>query len=261
MSLLEVERLNKSFGGVVAARDVSFSVERGELIAIIGPNGAGKSTTFNMVGGQLAADSGTVRLDSEAITGLPPRAIWRRGLARTFQIAQTFPSMSAAENVQVALASLNGHTYAPWQPATTLHRAEALALLAPVGLRAAADRMVGELTYGDIKRVELAIALSSEPKLLLMDEPAAGMAPRERTALMALAATIARERAIGVLFTEHDMDTVFAFATRVLVLVRGEIIAAGPPEAVRADPRVREVYLGDMGLKAGRGEPARGAPP
>ena len=245
MSLLAVERLSKSFGGVTAARDVSFSLEAGELLAIIGPNGAGKSTIFNMVGGQLAPDAGRVLLAGRDITAAPARRIWRLGVGRTFQIAQTFVSMTVAENVQMALISRHGRTRAFWPSAHALYRAEALALLERLTLRADADRSCSELAYGDVKRVELAIALAGAPKLLLMDEPTAGMAPSERNELMQLAATIARERAIGILFTEHDMHAVFGHADRVIVLVRGEIIIAGSPQEVRADRQVRRAYLGE----------------
>jgi branched-chain amino acid transport system ATP-binding protein len=250
MTVLAVRELCKSFGGVVAANNVTFSVERGELLALIGPNGAGKTTTFNMVGGQLAPDAGTVSLDGEEVTRFAPREKFRRGMGRTFQIAQTFLSMTVAENVQMALMSHAGETRRLAANARRLHRDEAVAILAPVGMADAADRPCSTLAYGDVKRVELAIALASRPKLLLMDEPTAGMAPRERAALMGLAASIARERRIGVLFTEHDMSAVFAHADRILVLVRGEIIAAGSPEEVRANARVKEVYLGETGVAA-----------
>jgi branched-chain amino acid transport system ATP-binding protein len=250
MTVLAVRELCKSFGGVVAANNVTFSVERGELLALIGPNGAGKTTTFNMVGGQLAPDAGTVSLDGEDVTRLAPREKFRRGMGRTFQIAQTFLSMTVAENVQMALMSHAGETRRLAANARRFHRDEAVAILAPVGMADAADRPCSTLAYGDVKRVELAIALASRPKLLLMDEPTAGMAPRERAALMGLAASIARERRIGVLFTEHDMSAVFAHADRILVLVRGEIIAAGSPEEVRANARVKEVYLGETGVAA-----------
>ena len=250
MTLLLVEGLNKRFGGVVAARDVSFSLEAGEMVAIIGPNGAGKSTTFNMVGGQLRPDTGRVVLRSEEITGLPPREVCRMGVGRTFQVAQTFLSFSVVENVQMALIARNGQTRDVISRASALHRQEALALLERVGMTREADRPIGELAYGDVKRVELAIALAASPRLLLMDEPTAGMAPRERAGLMQLTAGIAREEEIGVLFTEHDMDAVFAHADRILVLVRGEIIARGSPEQVRADEQVKRVYLGTTGHKA-----------
>jgi branched-chain amino acid transport system ATP-binding protein len=259
MSLLAVHDLCKSFGGVVAARDVSFTVEGGELLALIGPNGAGKTTTFNMVGGQLAPDSGEVVLDGEIVTRLTPRKRFRRGVGRTFQVAQTFLSMTVAENVQMALMSQGGRVRAVLPAARRLHRSDAIAILDRVGMAEAADRACSTIAYGDLKRVELAIALASEPKLLLMDEPTAGMAPRERSALMELTAAIASERRIGVLFTEHDMSAVFAHADRILVLVRGEIIAAGKPEEVRADPRVKEAYLGETGVAAA--ERARKAAP
>jgi branched-chain amino acid transport system ATP-binding protein len=250
MSLLHARELCKAFGGVVAARNVSFSVARGELLALIGPNGAGKTTTFNLVDGQLRPDAGAVFLDGEDVTRLPPREKFRRGVGRTFQIAQTFLSMTVAENVQMALMTCRRRHFSLRANARALYRDEALGTLAQVGMADQADRPCSTLAYGDVKRVELAVALAGEPKLLLMDEPTAGMAPKERAELMRLAARLARERRMGVLFTEHDMDAVFAHADRVLVLVRGEIIAAGTPDEVRADERVREAYLGATGAAA-----------
>jgi branched-chain amino acid transport system ATP-binding protein len=250
MTLLAAEGLNKRFGGVVAAKDVTFALAGGEMLAIIGPNGAGKSTTFNMVGGQLRPDTGRVTLAGQDITGMPPRAVCRMGVGRTFQVAQTFLSMSVVENVQMALIAHAGRTRDMVARAAALYRDQAVALLDKVGMAADADRPIGELAYGDVKRVELAIALAASPRLLLMDEPTAGMAPRERASLMQLTAGIAREDGIGVLFTEHDMDAVFAHADRILVLVRGEIIAQGTPEQVRADEQVKRVYLGTTGHKA-----------
>jgi branched-chain amino acid transport system ATP-binding protein len=244
MSVLVVEHLSKSFGGVQAVSDVSFSVAAGELLALIGPNGAGKSTCFNMAGGQLRPDRGSVRFESADITGRQPREIWRLGVGRTFQITATFASMTVAENVQMALISHAGRLFDVFGTARRFARDQALDLLAQVGMRDQADRACGELAYGDVKRLELAVALANEPRLLLMDEPTAGMAPRERVGLMALTAEIARKRRLAVLFTEHDMDVVFAHADRIIVLNRGKLIASGAPEAVRADARVREVYLG-----------------
>ena len=245
MSLLVVRDLCKAFGGVTAARDVSFSVDAAEMVAIIGPNGAGKSTVFNMVGGQLKPDRGTVHLDGDPITALSPRDRFRRGVGRTFQVAQTFLSMTAVENVQMAFISHGRQSQGLWAPARQQHRSQSLDLLEQVGLANAADRSSSTLAYGDVKRLELAIALASRPKLLLMDEPTAGMAARERTELMALTASLTATQNIGVLFTEHDMDVVFDHARRVLVLVRGEIIASGAPGDVRTDPRVQQAYLGD----------------
>jgi branched-chain amino acid transport system ATP-binding protein len=250
MSLLVARELCKAFGGVVAARNVSFSLARGELLALIGPNGAGKTTTFNLIGGQLRPDGGAVMLDGEDVTHAPPCARFRYGVGRTFQIAQTFLSMTVVENVQMALISHHCQHRSLLAKARLLYRDQALSTLAQVGMMDQAERSCSTLAYGDIKRVELAIALASEPKLLLMDEPTAGMAARERAELMRLAAGLARERTMGVLFTEHDMDAVFAHADRVLVLVRGEIIAAGTPDEVRADPRVRQAYLGTTGTAA-----------
>jgi branched-chain amino acid transport system ATP-binding protein len=242
---LSVSHLSKAYGGVEAVRDVSFSVAPGELVAIIGPNGAGKTTCFNMVNGQLAPDSGDIRLGDISLVGLPPHRIWRLGVGRTFQVTATFASMSVRENVQAALLSHHRRNYSMWTRATRFRAGEADALLERVGMREQAARPCAELAYGDLKRVELALALANQPRLLLMDEPTAGTAPEERGALMQLAAGLAREDKLAVLFTEHDMSVVFGFATRVIVLHLGQVIAAGTPEEVRANARVREVYLGD----------------
>jgi branched-chain amino acid transport system ATP-binding protein len=251
VATLEVEALQKSFGGVQAVRDVSFAVQPGEMLALIGPNGAGKSTCFNMLNGQLRPDAGRVRLLGKDITGLAPRRVWRLGVGRTFQITATFGSMTVLENVQMALLSHHRRLGQLWTPVSRMDRAPAEALLARLGMAEQAVRPCGILAYGDLKRVELAIALANDPKLLLMDEPTAGMAPQERVGLMALTAGIARERGIAVLFTEHDMDVVFSHADRILVLDRGAMIAEGAPTEVRADPRVREVYLGTGATQGG----------
>ncbi|MFT3801550.1 MAG: ABC transporter ATP-binding protein [Burkholderiaceae bacterium] len=244
MSLLQVRNLSKSFGGVRAVDGVGFDLAEGELLALIGPNGAGKTTTFNMVGGQLAATAGSVRLAGRELVGLKPRQIWRLGVGRTFQIAATFASMTVVENVQMALLSHHRRVFALWRPAATRYRAQALELLEQVGMRAQADRPCSELAYGDVKRVELAIALANDPKLLLMDEPTAGMAPRERNELMALTRRLVVERRMGVLFTEHNMDVVFAYADRMIVLARGRLIAEGGAREIRDHPKVQEVYFG-----------------
>ena len=248
---LVVEGLCKRFGGIPAVSGVGFAVHAGEMLALIGPNGAGKSTCFNMVGGQLRPDAGRVLLDGADITGLPPRVVWRLGVGRTFQVTATFGSMTVRENVQVALLSAAGQVRRWWRPARHFFAAEADALLHQVGLQGEADRGAGVLAYGDLKRLELAVALSNAPRLLLMDEPTAGMAPAERTALMALTRRLATERGLAVLFTEHDMDVVFGVSDRILVLDRGTLIAEGVPEAIRADERVRAVYLGSGATSGG----------
>jgi branched-chain amino acid transport system ATP-binding protein len=244
MSLLKVQGLGKSFGGNRAVDGISFQVARGELLALIGPNGAGKSTTFNMVNGQLAADSGSVQLDGHELRGLKPRQIWQRGVGRTFQIAETFASLTVVENVQMALLSADGLVFALWRRAAAHKRAQALALLDQVGMAAQADRPCSVLAYGDVKRVELAIAMANQPKLLLMDEPTAGMGPQERNALMALTTRLVVERQLAVLFTEHSMDVVFAYADRCIVLARGRLIAEGTPTQIRDNPQVQAVYFG-----------------
>jgi branched-chain amino acid transport system ATP-binding protein len=244
MSILAVRDLVKSFGGVRAVDGVSFDLAGGELLALIGPNGAGKTTCFNMLNGQLRPDSGSIAYDGASLIGSSPRDIWRRGVGRTFQVTATFGSMTVRENVQMALISHRKRIYAFWPRVGDLYAEEAMALLARVGMADQHDRACGVLAYGDLKRVELAVALANEPKLLLMDEPTAGMAPKERIALMQLAADIVRTRSISVLFTEHDMDVVFAHADRIMVLNRGRLIAMGSPGDVRANPEVRQVYLG-----------------
>lgn len=244
MPVLSVQGLSKSFGGIHAVQDVSFDVASGELLALIGPNGAGKTTCFNMLMGQLPPTSGIVRLKGETITGLKPRQIWRRGVGRTFQITATYSSMTVIENIQMALISHHRRVYSIRPFAHKLYRDKAMALLNLVGMTEQADRHSAILAYGDLKRLELAIALAHEPTLLLMDEPTAGMAPSERIALMQLTADIVAEKNLSVLFTEHDMDVVFAHAHRVMVLNRGELIANGNVEAIRNDPMVKEVYLG-----------------
>jgi branched-chain amino acid transport system ATP-binding protein len=244
-ALLSVEGLTKSYGGVHAVRGVSFELKAGEILALIGPNGAGKSTCFDMLNGQNTPDSGRITLLGEDTTGQKPRAIWRLGVGRTFQITATFSTMTVRENVQVALVSHGRQLFNLVSSTPKLSREEAGRLLELVGMSGYAERPCGELAYGDLKRLELAIALANRPKLLLMDEPTAGMAPRERVELMRLVARIAREQTIGILFTEHDMDVVFEHADRILVLNRGSLIAEGTPERVRANREVRAIYLGE----------------
>ncbi len=243
-AVLSVRSLSKSFGGIDAVSNVSFNVAKAELLALIGPNGAGKTTCFNMLMGQLKPTTGTVHLDGENITGKLPRQVWRKGVGRTFQITGTYQSMTVIENVQMALLSHNRRLFEIRSYAHKQYQGEAKDLLALVGMQDQAERACAVLAYGDLKRLELAIALAHSPKLLLMDEPTAGMAPKERIALMKLTADIVSQRNISALFTEHDMDVVFAHAHRVMVLNRGEIIANGSVDDVRNNTQVQEVYLG-----------------
>jgi branched-chain amino acid transport system ATP-binding protein len=241
--LLRIEHLSKAFDGIQALNDVSFSVGAGELVALIGPNGAGKTTCFNIINGQLQPDAGSVWLAGERIDGLPPQRVAMAGVGRTFQTAATFASMTARENVQLALLAGSGEYVALAHRLTTARRSEADALLARVGAASLAEQVCASLSYADVKRVELAIALGA-PRLLLMDEPTAGTAPRDRGPVMELVEALVRDTGVATLFTEHDVDVVFRFAARVIVLDRGRIIADGPPASVRADPRVQAVYLG-----------------
>ena len=251
MTILQVRNLHKSFGGVHAVADVSFCVAAGELLALIGPNGAGKTTCFNLVNGQLAPDSGSIEMQGTSLVGKPPREIYRHGVGRTFQLTATFGSMSVRENVQVALLSHGRMLGTFLSSLENKFHNETNQLLDQVGMRAQAGRPCAELAYGDLKRVELAVALASRPRLLLMDEPTAGMAAAERSELMQLATDLARNSSIAVLFTEHDMEVVFRHADRVIVLSEGALIAQGTPAEVRADALVRQVYLGDSDMEPG----------
>ena len=242
--VLAVDGLAKSFGGVEAVGGISFAVSAGEIVALIGPNGAGKSTCFNLLNGQLAPDRGTVTFLGRRIEGLPSRKIARAGIGRTFQVAATFASMTVRENVQTALIAHAQRQRSVAARAPDLLVGEADALLRRVGMGGLADQACATLAYGDTKRIELALALANGPKLLLMDEPTAGMPMPARNSMMQLAADLARRDRLAVLFTEHDMDVVFGHADRVIVLDRGRIIAEGSPEAIRADARVQAVYLG-----------------
>lgn len=244
MTLLRVQGLGKSFGGNHAVDGVDFSLRAGELLALIGPNGAGKSTTFNLINGQLRADRGQVLLNDHNLVGLSPREICRQGVGRTFQIAETFVSLSVMQNIQMALLAHAGKTFSFMRQASSYQCHEAMELLRQVGMADQAERAVSALAYSDIKRVELALALATQPTLLLMDEPTAGMAPDERIALMALTKKLVVERQIAVLFTEHSMDVVFAYADRVIVLADGRLIAQGSAEDIRRDPEVQRIYFG-----------------
>ena len=247
--LLAVRDVRKAFGGVTAVAGVSFRLRQGEVRALIGPNGAGKTTLFNVLTGQLRPDAGTVLFREEAIQGAPPARIWRRGVSRTFQVPATFQSFSVLENVQAALLSWRGLAWRFLTQASAIGRAEALGLLEEVGLDGQASRPSRVLPVADLKRLELAVALANAPTLLLLDEPTAGMGRAERSGLMTLVGRLVRERGLTVLFTEHDMDVVFEYADRIMVLHQGRLIAEGTPEAIRQDREVQAVYLGGAGCK------------
>ena len=244
MSLLTVTGLHKAFGGNKAVDGVDFTLAKGELLALIGPNGAGKTTLFNLLSGQLPADRGSIRLAGQELLGRGPRAICRMGVGRTFQIAETFSSLSVLENVQMALLAADRRIFSFWRRADAHRSDDALRLLGQVGMPDQAAHTCADLSYGDVKRVELAMAMADSPGLLLMDEPTAGMAPAERLALMALTRRWVDQNGSSVLFTEHSMDVVFAFADRIVVLAEGRVIADGKPQDVRRDARVQQVYFG-----------------
>jgi ABC-type branched-subunit amino acid transport system ATPase component len=245
MSLLQVEQLKRSFGGVRAVDGVSFSLAAGEIAALIGPNGAGKSTLFNLIDGQLAPQAGRVLFNGESLTAWSTAERTRRGIGRTFQVAQTFATLTVLQNVQLALVAAAGGASGITDLLWDLQTEAAKLLLGEVGLQRHAADAAASLAYGDVKRLELALALAAKPRLLLMDEPTAGMAASERFALMQTIVALAGASNMAVLFTEHSMDVVFGFARRVLVLSRGRLIADGVPETVRADTEVQRLYLGE----------------
>jgi branched-chain amino acid transport system ATP-binding protein len=254
--VLQTVGLRKHFGGVTAVNGVDLAVPAGDLRAIIGPNGAGKTTFFNLVTGDLAHDAGHVYLAGADVSGLPPHQLARRGLGRTFQITSIFRRLSVLENVQTALLSHHRRHYNALAAARRLYRDEAMGLLERVGLSGQAAKPSGIMSHGDQRRLEMAIALASAPRVLLLDEPTAGMAPHERLELMGLVAGIARDTGLTVVFTEHDMDVVFATAKRITVLHQGAVLAEGAPAEVRANLDVQRVYLGQP---VGDEAPARGA--
>jgi branched-chain amino acid transport system ATP-binding protein len=243
--ILAVDGLRKNFGGLQALGGVDLRVQPQEIRAIIGPNGAGKSTFFNTLTGLLKADGGSIVFEGRDITGRPPHELARLGISRTFQITSIFPDLTAMENLQVALAGYHGRTWRIWQPARAGGIERAREMLHLVGLADLAGRLAGTLSHGDQKRLELAIALAGEPRLLLLDEPTAGMTAQERLESINLVHRIAKQLGLTVVFTEHDMAVVFAVATRICVLHQGRLLADGTPDAVRADPQVQQVYLGD----------------
>ncbi|MBB5406388.1 branched-chain amino acid transport system ATP-binding protein [Paraburkholderia sp. WC7.3g] len=244
-AVLEASNLCKSFGDFTAVDGVSLTVHTGEAVAIIGPNGAGKSSLFDLLTGRKMPDAGEIHLFGKPVTRQPP---WRRvkqGLGRSFQLSSLFPAYSARENVQVALMAANSLSWNVFLLATKTLRAEADDLLDRVGLSAKAHVRAGELSHGDLRTLDLAVALATRPKVLLLDEPTAGMGREESRECLAQIRAITRREKIPIAFVEHDMDVVFSFATRVIVLVAGKVLIDAPPERVRADERVKEAYFGE----------------
>jgi branched-chain amino acid transport system ATP-binding protein len=242
--LLRVERVAKSFAGFMAVKDVDLTLEKGQMAGIIGPNGAGKSTLFNLITGHLQPDSGQVLLEGRDITGVQPHDACRMGLGRSFQRTNIFPKLTVFQNLQAALLVHKGRGGNFWTRSESLYRDDTEALLASVGLRDQANTLGGTLSYGNQKQLELGLALASEPRVLLLDEPTAGMSASETHDTIRLLERIAEERALTLLFTEHDMEVVFGIAQKIAVLHQGRLIAEGAPQEVRSDPEVRRVYLG-----------------
>lgn len=243
--VLELVGIGKSFGRFTAVDRVDLTLAAGEIRALIGPNGAGKSTLLNLASGALQPSRGRVQLDGRDITGLPPHRLAHAGLGRSFQITSIFPRMSVADNVRIALMSRHRQCRRLFMPARTLQWDRVEALLAQVHLDDQPDRAAGELAAGDRKRLEFAITLAGEPKVILLDEPTAGMSVAERELVGDVLLALNRREGVAILFTEHDIDMVFRLAGSITVLHGGAVVAEGEPNAVRANPRVQEIYLAE----------------
>jgi branched-chain amino acid transport system ATP-binding protein len=241
---LSTRGLDKSFGSLIVARDIAIELPHGERYALIGPNGAGKTTLINLITGMVAPDRGQIFLGADEITALEPAQRVRRGLVRTFQINTLFPHLNALEAVTLAVCERRGYAGTWWRglPAYAEAVEEAYAILASLNLGAACYRVTRELAYGQQRLLEIALALATRPRVLLLDEPAAGVPQGESAELFAVIANLSKD--IAVLFIEHDMNVVFRFANRIIVMVGGRILVEGTPQEIAADPRVREVYLG-----------------
>jgi branched-chain amino acid transport system ATP-binding protein len=245
-SLLRIDGLNRRFGGVIASDSITLDIPRGEFHAIIGPNGAGKTTLIGLLAGEIAPQGGTIRFDGADITSLPVHRRSRLGIARSFQITSLFREFSALDNVALAVQAHTGHSFRFWQEARRDDslRGPAAAALARVGLSGRADTRVDRLSHGEHRQLEIAVALATQPRLLLLDEPMAGMGPDESARMVGILRELKGD--ITTLLIEHDMETVFALADRITVLVYGRVIASGDPATVRADAAVREAYLGEQ---------------
>jgi branched-chain amino acid transport system ATP-binding protein len=243
--VLEVRDLRKSFDGFQAVGGVSLTVPERSISAIIGPNGAGKTTLFNLITGHLRPDSGAVVFKGRDVTGIAPHDLCRLGMGRSFQRTNIFPRLTVFQNIQAAFLSHRGRGWNLLTPVERLYAEETETLLEAVGLLDKAGEVSGFLSHGNQKQLELGIALALEPEILLLDEPTAGMSAAETRESIKLIERLGRERNLTLLFTEHDMEVVFSIAHRITVLHQGKVIADGRPEAVRCDPEVRRVYLGE----------------
>ena len=244
-AILATANLSRSFGGVRAVRDVTLGVPKGELRAIIGPNGAGKTTLFNLLTGQVRSDAGRIFFKGADITGRPPHYLCRNGLARTFQINSIFLSATVFENVQLALLAHRGKTWNPLASARRLMVRETEEILERLGLAGEAQKPGGTLSYGDRRRLEVALALACQPEVLLLDEPTSGMSLSEKPALVKLIQEVVKEKGVTTVLIEHDMDVVFSVSDRITVMHQGSVLAEGAPDEIQANARVQEVYLGD----------------
>jgi len=246
VNVLEVQGVSKRFGSLIAVRDVSLSVAEGELRAVIGPNGAGKTTFFNLISGFFPPSAGTILFEGNDVTRMPAHRRVALGMARTFQITEIFPELSVFENVRIATEVAAGYRLRPWlsrAEEAELHR-RVDAMLALTGLQAKADRLVGELAHGDQRVTEIAMALSVTPRLLLLDEPTAGLGDQETYEVTQLIRRLHRDRALTIVLIEHDMRVVFHLADRISVLDQGVLLAEGSPQEIAADRAVQSAYLG-----------------
>ncbi len=242
--MLRVEGLTRAFDGFLAVQGAELTVEAGSIVAVIGPNGAGKTTLFNLITGMVKPDDGRIEFDGAEITRLAPHVICRRGIGRTFQIANVFPRLTVFANVQVAVLSHQRRSLALLAAASRLAVSETHEILQHTGLTARADRVAGTLSHGDQRILEIAIALGSRSRLLILDEPTAGMSPEDTASTIDLVRRLAREQGLTVLFCEHDMSVVFSVAQSIMVMLQGRTIVQGPPEMVREHRKVQDAYLG-----------------
>jgi branched-chain amino acid transport system ATP-binding protein len=246
--MLQIKHLKKAFEGFQAIADANLSVPQGEVVAVIGPNGAGKSTLFNLITGHLTADSGSIRFLDNNITNCTPHEICHHGVGRSFQLINIFPSLTVLENIQTAVIAKHRLDRKIFRPAKRLLIEETLEVIESFGLMNYKDHLCSSLSYGDQKVLEIAIALGSKPKLLLLDEPTAGMSPDETRRIVQLIKRLSQDEGLTILLTEHDMDLVFDVAQKIMVLHQGQTIAQGLPEDIRNDKSVQNAYLGETGL-------------